>query len=195
MTSRSALLLVLAALAAALGCASKPSRFYTIQASAPPADVAAASYTVIVGPVTIPASVDRPEMVVQVAPNQVELLEFDRWASPLGDAIARAVAVDLANLLGTPRVATAPFANFAADYRVTLDLQRFESTPGDAVQIEAVWVVKQAERGLARSGRTVVREPVDGKGYDALAAAHSRALARVSADIATEIRAEAGRAP
>lgn len=197
MTSRSALLLVLvlAALAAAPGCASKPSRFYTIQASAPPASVAGTSYTVIVGPVTIPASVDRPEMVVQVAPNQVELLEFDRWASPLGDAIARAVAVDLANLLGTPRVATAPFANFAADYRVTLDLQRFESTPGDAVHIEAVWVVKHAESARARSGRTVVREPVDGKGYDALAAAHSRALAQVSADIAAEIRADAGRDP
>jgi uncharacterized lipoprotein YmbA len=190
MRSRSALLLTLAALVAA-GCASKPSRFYTIQASAPPADVAGTSYSVIVGPVTIPAAVDRPEMVVQVAPNQVELLEFDRWASPLGDAIARAVAVDLANLLGTPRVATAPFATFAADYRVTIDLQRFDSTPGDAVQIEAVWVVKQVAQQRARSGRTVVREPANGQGYDALAAAHSRALARVSADIAAEIRAEA----
>ena len=43
-------------------------------------------------------------MVVQVAPNQVELLEFDRWASPLGEAISRTVAGDLSALLGTPRV-------------------------------------------------------------------------------------------
>ncbi len=33
---------------------------------------------------------------------------------------------------------------------------------------------------------------VQGKDFDALAAAHSRALARVSADIAAAIRAEAG---
>jgi len=199
MTARTRRLLLTAlalplVVASASSCASKPSRFYTIQASAVPADVAGASYAVIVGPVTIPASVDRPEMVVQVAPNQVELLEFDRWAAPLGDAIARAVAVDLANLLGTPRVATAPLANFAADYRVTLDVQRFESAPGDTVQLEVVWVVKQASPERARSGRTVAREPVDGKGYDALAAGHGRALARVSADIAAEIRTQASSA-
>jgi hypothetical protein len=33
-----------------------------------------------------------------------------------------------------------------------------------------------------------VREPVQEKGYDALAAAHSRALARLSRDIADAVR-------
>ena len=43
-----------------------------------------------------------------------------------------------------------------------------------------------------RSGRTVAREAVQGEGFDALAAAHSRALAKMSADIAAAIRASAG---
>jgi hypothetical protein len=34
-----------------------------------------------------------------------------------------------------------------------------------------------------------VREPTQGSGFDALAAAHSRALARLSADVADAIRA------
>jgi hypothetical protein len=41
------------------------------------------------------------------------------------------------------------------------------------------------------SCRTVERETVQGDGFDALAAAHSRALAKMSGDIAAAIRAEA----
>jgi uncharacterized lipoprotein YmbA len=171
-------------------CASKPSRFYTLESTAAATDRRPVSCSVIVGPVTIPASVDRPEIVAQVGPNQVELLEFDRWASPLGDAVARAVAGDLSTLLGTPRVATAPLANFVPDYRVTLDVQRFEATPGDAVRIDTVWVVKQNAGGRTRSGQTVTREPVHGQGYDALAGAFSRALAMLASDVAAAIRAD-----
>lgn len=195
-TARNERLLPLAAallLIAGLGasCASKPSRFYTLEAVATASDGPAAAYSVIVGPVTIPASVDRPEMVVQVAPNQVELLEFDRWASPLGEAIARTVAGDLSTLLGTPRVASGPIANFAADYRVTLDVQRFDAKAGDGVDVDTVWVVKPANGAAARSGRTTTREPAGGAGYDALAGAFSRALAQLGDDVAAAIRAEA----
>jgi len=195
-TARNERLLPLAAalLLAGLGasCASQPSRFYTLEAVATASDGPAASYAVIVGPVSIPASVDRPEMVVQVAPHQVELLEFDRWASPLGEAIARTVAGDLATLLGTPRVASGPIANFAADHRVTLDVQRFDAKAGEGVEVDTVWVVKPAN-GPARSGRTTTREPARGVGYDALAGAFSRALAQLSEDVAAAIRADATR--
>jgi uncharacterized protein len=145
----------------------------------------------MVGPVTIPASVDQPEFVVQVAPNRVEVDEFNRWVAPLGDAIARAVAGDLVVLLGTPDVASAELANFTPDYRVTIDVQRFESIQGQAATVEAVWTVRKNMGGQIRSGRTVAREPVQGQGFDALAAAHSQALAKMSGDIAAAIRTEA----
>jgi hypothetical protein len=82
---------------AAAGCgASAPSRFYTLSSTATSNDVTTAKYAVLVGPVSVPAAVDRPQFVVQVAPNRVELDEFNRWAAPLNDAIARAVAGNLA---------------------------------------------------------------------------------------------------
>lgn len=40
-----------------------------------------------------------------------------------------------------------------------------------------------------RSGRTTAREAVDDGGFDAVAAAHGRALARVSRDVARAVRA------
>jgi uncharacterized lipoprotein YmbA len=190
------LILIAFVAAAAAGCsASAPARFYTLDSTAAPDGAPAARAAVMVGPVSIPASVDQPQFVVQVAPNRVEVDEFDRWAAPLNDSIARAVAGDLAVLLGTPDVATAPLANFNPAYRVTIDVQRFESIRGQAALVEAVWAVRKTAGGETRSGRTVAREAVQGEGFDALAAAHSRALARVSGDIATAIRAEADEKP
>ena len=141
--------------------------------------------------VSIPASVDQPQFVVQVAANRVEVDEFNRWAAPLNDSIARAVAGDLAAQLGTPNVATARLPNFNPDYVVTIEVQRFESTRGKTALIEAVWAVRKTATGETLSGRTIAREDVQGDSFDALAAAHSRALATMSSDIATTIRAEA----
>lgn len=182
-------ILLPALLALLAGCASAPARFYTLTSSAAGDGAAALPVAVLVGPVTVPAAVDRPELVVQAAPNRVDVDEFNRWAAPLNDAIARVVAGDLTVLLATPDVATAPMANFRADYRVTINVQRFESLPGQAALLDAVWTVQRVADGTTRSGRTTAREAVAGDGHDALAAAHSRALAQLSGDVAAAIRA------
>jgi uncharacterized protein len=185
--------LIWIALAAAVvvGCSTSPSRFYSLASTATADGTPPTAATVMVGPVTIPAAVDQPEFVVQVAPNRVEVNEFNRWVSPLNDSIARVVAADLVVLLGTPDVANSQLANFIPDYRVTIDVQRFESIQGQAAVVEAVWTVRKTAGGEIRSGRSVAREPVQGQGFDALAAAHSQAIAKMSSDIATAIRAEA----
>ena len=144
----------------------------------------------MVGPVSIPASVDQPQFVLKVASNRVEVDELDRWAAPLDESIARAVAGDLAILLGTPTVATAQLANFSPEYVVAIDVQRFESVKGDSANLEAVWTVRKISSGEILSGRSSIREPALGKDYEALAVAHSRALAGLSENIADVIRAE-----
>ena len=175
----------------AAGCSTAPSRFYSLSSTSTADGSPATPASVMVGPVSIPASVDQPEFVVQVAPNRVEVDEFNRWVSPLNDSIARAVAGDLVVLLGSQDVASSQLANFTPDYRVTIDVQRFETNRGQGVTVEAVWTVRKTAGGATRSGRTVASETVQGQGYDALAAAHSQAIAKMSGDIAAAIRAEA----
>jgi len=193
MGNRIAYFLSISLLAAAItGCGTTaPARFYSLDSTAVADGAPATSVTVMVGPVSVPAAVDQPEFVVNTAPNRVEVDEFNRWVAPLNDAIARAVAGDLVVLLGTPNVATAQLANFNPQYQVTIDVLRFESIPDQAATVAAVWTVRKTSDGETRSGRTTSREPVQGQGFDALAAAHSRAITKVSADIAAAIRAEA----
>jgi hypothetical protein len=173
------------------GCVSAPSRFYTLNAAATSDGSPVLPCTVTIEPVSVPAMVDHPPITVQLDANRVELDEFNRWAEPLGDNLARVVAENLAVLLGTPKVAAGPVANFKPDYQVPLHVQRFESVPGKSVLVEALWVV-QKTGGAAQSGHTIASQPVSGPGYEALVAAHSRALATVSRDLAAAIRAEAG---
>ena len=119
-----AIVCMLAALAA--GCASSPSRFYTLSATATPS-AASSKLSVAVGPVSVPAAVDRPQIVVSTSANQVTLDDFNRWASPLQDNLARVVAENLVALLGTPRVTLFPQAlNANVDYRVQIEIRNFE---------------------------------------------------------------------
>lgn len=185
-------LFLAAVIALAAGCTSAPSKFYTLNATATGDGASAAQYAIAVGPVTVPAEVDRPQFTVTVAPNRVEVDEFNRWAGPLNDGIARVVAADLGALLGTPRVTSTAPAGFTPDYRVAIDIQKFASLPGQSAQLDAVWVVRQTTGNATLSGRTTATEPVNGDGFDALAAAHSRALAKLSSDLAAAIRSEAG---
>ena len=173
-----------------VGCASTPaSRYYTLSAATTTA-ATLSDLSVVVGPVSVPAMVDRPQIVVTVGPNQVQMDEFNRWASPLQNSIARAVAENLVALLGTPHVTLSPQAMSAdVGYRAVIEVQRFESTPGEAATLDAVWTVRRMKDGRTQTGRTTVREAVQEKDYDALAAAHSRAVARLSQDLADAVRA------
>jgi uncharacterized lipoprotein YmbA len=146
---------------------------------------------VSVGPVTLPEVVDRPQLVMRVAPNRVEILESHRWAEPLKSEIPRLIAENLQQLLGSNRVSSyLQHAGLEADFRVLLDIQRFESSPGEAVTVEAVWSLRRAAGGTAKTGRSLVRESVDAVGYDPLVAAYGRALLAVSRDLAQAILAE-----
>lgn len=185
-TSAWTALLLAAALA---GCSSPPkTNFYTLSAAAAPARAdATVPYSVAIGPVGVPESLDRPQMVMRTGANQVTLAEFERWAGPLRSEIALAIAENLKPLLGGASVVTYP-QGMDADVTVSVDVQRFESVLGEAATVDVLWQVRPV-KGAPKSGRTVAREAAGGAGYDAVVAAHGRALAAVSRDIAAAIRA------
>ncbi|MHC1743648.1 MAG: membrane integrity-associated transporter subunit PqiC [Syntrophobacteraceae bacterium] len=171
------------------GCTSAPSRHYTL--SPTPVMSPGSSrpdLAIVVGPVTVPELVDRPQIVLRVGVNEVRLDELDRWASSLQDEIAHAVAQNLMARLGTPHVTVAAQgAKSDAAYRVTVAVQRFESALGDSATLDALWTVRRAKEEAARTGRTTVSEPAAGKSLDGVVAAHSRAIGRLSDDIGDAI--------
>jgi uncharacterized protein len=172
------------------GCASPPSRFYTLSSTQGTAGSPLSSVSVAVGPVAIPEAVNRPEIMVQVGPNQLAADEFNRWAAPLQAEIQRVLIENLTQLLGTSRVFRYPQGVVTSpDFRVRLEVLRFESIPGNAALLDVIWTIQEKNEKDARSGRTTWREPLTDTSYDALVAAHSRALGALSRDLADAIAA------
>ena len=178
------------------GCGTSPSpRYYTLSAGAAPGG-SSTNLSLAVGPVSVPAVVDRPQFVISAGKNRVTLDEFNQWASPLQNDIARVVAKNATALLGTSRVTLSSDTWSAdADYRVGIGVQRFDSIPGEAALLDAVWTVRRIADGKAETGRTSVREAVTETGYDALAGGHSRALLSLTREIASAVRALEGNKP
>jgi len=183
------LLAALFAVAALAGCGSSPvTHFYTLSPAAAPAPAEGkVAYTVAIGAVALPDGIDRPQIVLRGAGNQVSFSEFERWVGAPKDEIALAVAASLKQSLGGAAVFAYPVsAGMNADVSVLLYVQRFDAVLGDAATVEVLWQVSPA-KGAAKTGRSWVREPAGGAGYDAVVAAHARALASVSRDIAAAI--------
>jgi uncharacterized protein len=175
---------------------SPKTHFYVLSVEAqpvrsenPPGPTVAMAGRVAVSRVTIPGTVDRPQIVARTAANSVEIYDFHRWAEPLQDAIARAVAGNLALELG-PRYAVAAGAmpGLPPDVRVSLDVQKFDAVLGANVTVDALWSVRPST-GETRSGRSVVEESLTEPGHAGLVAAYSHALAAVSRDIAAAVAA------
>lgn len=190
--NRSVLIIVSLLIAAGLtGCGtSPPERFFTLASEPAPISAASTSPTaiaIVVGPVSVPELVDRPQFVVRSGANRVEIAEQSRWAAPLKHEIPRVIADHLGQFIEGARTMTSSSrAVVAADYRVTMDIKRFDSIPGESATIEAVWTVKGRD-GASLEGRSLARE-MSGAGYDELVQAHSRALTIVSRDIADAIK-------
>lgn len=179
-------LLICALLLAACSSNALKESFYTLSGPQTPAPVGtASSMSVFVGPVSVPEAVDRLSMVLRTSPNQVEISDAHLWAEPLKSAIPRALAETLMRELGTPNVrATRSGAGGDIDYRVTVEVQRFDSSTQSGATLDALWSV--TGKGKPRTGRSTYTEP--GSDPAGLAAAHSRALERLGRDIAAAIR-------
>jgi uncharacterized protein len=171
---------------AACGGAPKDN-YYTLTAPQAPA-AGANAVSVFVGPVLVPESVDRAPMVLRIGPNQADVRDDHRWAEPLKHAIPRVVSENLMRELGTTRVSWSRLgAGQPADYRVAIDVQRFDSSLEQGAAIDAAWVVTPA-KGVARNGRSSIQEAAPSKDPAGVAAAHSRALERLAREIAAAIK-------
>lgn len=172
-----------------VACASPPKEnYYTLAAVAPAAAVATPhDLGVTVVTTGLVEAVDRPQLVLRLSDTRVQILEQKRWAEPLKAAIARVIAANLARELGSARVSSqSQTAIGDTGFRVALDVQRFDSIPDQGVAVGIAWTVRSA-LDATRTGRALVTERSERAGYEDLVAAHSRALANVSHDIAAAI--------
>jgi len=183
------------ALAGCLG-SSRPSRFYTLaplqirngQGGTPP------DATLAIGPVEIPESIDRPQIVTRTGANELVVAEFDRWGGSLDTEISGALVATVRDRLASQQIAVAPWrsailSGVGPSYRAAVSVSRFDGIPGQSVVLQGRWeLIGQGSESLGVREATVT-ERIDGAGYDALVAAMQRALVRFGQQMADSVAA------
>ena len=185
------------------GCAllreAPATRFYVLtpltdsEAASQPLGEAPQRLSVGLTPVAMPHYLDRPQIVSRVGANELILAEFDQWAEPLPDSVTQVLAENLTRLLSTHGIEVEPEmrANRSA-YRIGVAVLRFERDDAGDCVLQARWTLVDEDAQTTRAQNAFdVRMPIEASGYEAIAAAMSRALGALSRDIALHLRAVA----
>ncbi len=185
-------------LVAGYGCASSShSRFYTLSPLPPTGEVkvenetAGRALAIGVGPVRLPQYLSRKEIVTRTDPYEIDLAEFDRWGGSLQDDFTRNLLENLSLYLGDKQASLYSYpAMGAVDYRVGVDVIRFDGNRGGDVVLIANWTIRHGQSNkVIRAQNSRIREPSGGQSYEALVGGMSRALGRLSHEIGGDIRA------
>jgi uncharacterized lipoprotein YmbA len=188
--NRYLLLIALSVALLATGCATTPeARFYSLTAPGDGAVAAEGGPSLAIGPVDLPRYLDRPQMVSRAGDNRLLVDEFNRWGGALDQEITAVLAQALGQRLGTQRVYAYP-SRIAAevDYRIALEVRRFDGELGGDVALEAAWSLVDDRTGaILRTRRVDYREATAGPDHAAYVAALQRTLQRLAEELAAEL--------
>jgi uncharacterized lipoprotein YmbA len=179
------------------GCgSSRPSRFYTLypiggQEAENRSVPSVYNISVAIGPVDIPDYLDRPQIVSRTSQNELTMSEFDRWAGSLKDDIARVLSENLTRLLSQNSVFVSPWEwGYASDYRITVDIGRFDIMPEGNVLLSARWtIIGKGGMKVLLTQESIVTEPITAPTYEKRVSSMSGALEKLSRDTAEGIKA------
>jgi hypothetical protein len=141
-------------------------------------------------PVTIPAAIDRPQIVTRTAENQISLAEYNRWGGSLKEDIGRALVQNMNILIAGRPVSIVP-ETLAVDprYYIAVTVNRLDGRLGETVWLNAGWTLRDQRAKQTLAIRSfVAEERVTGAGYADLVAAQSRLVEALSREIAGEIQ-------
>ncbi|MFX1766821.1 ABC-type transport auxiliary lipoprotein family protein [Paraburkholderia sp. A1RI-2L] len=182
------------------GCGHSPPMHY-VTLSAAPAQAAGAMpamQAVQLTAVHIPAELDRPEVVTQIAPNRLAIDDNHRWGAPLARMMRRTLAQDLVMRLPAGAFVF-PDAPVPADTRtLVVTILGVQADARGALKMQASWTLLSGQPTRATLTREATLETAapastaDDEAADAAtaqAAAMSRVLGMLADRIAASIAA------
>lgn len=180
-------LLILTTILALAGCSMSSRSFYVLTADGPAPSGGGPG--IGVGPVALAEYIDRANLVIAQAPNQLGIAEDHRWAGDLSSSIARVTAANLGRRLNTGNVRTYPWqGDEGIRYQFTLDIRQLHGAADGYAVIEAGWRAYSLPDRKIKASRTFVdREPLEADGYQPLVVAQSKLLSRLADDIAKSL--------
>ncbi len=173
------------------GCLGRsPGVEHFVLASQGPAKIGDAGLSapaVLVGPVRLPAYLDRPQVARLGAGGSISLDEYTRWLGGFEENFLRAISFEVARQTNSSRVVAHPSkAPFEFDARVRLHVDDLVVVEGRTLRVRIRWVIAVAG---AEDGLHVFEEdrPLADASNASIVAAHDAALAALAGEIAEAV--------
>ena len=158
--------------------------------AAGPAGDAAPELSMLIGPVRLPAYLDRPQFARIEGRGGVELDEFARWLGGFEENFLRALSLDLAQRTGSIRITTHPSkAPFPFDAHLRLHIDDLV-VDGDALRVRIRFALIRSAEGAAPVLDVVeTRIPLAGTSNTDIVAAHDTAIAALAERVIAALEA------
>ncbi|VVO78035.1 membrane integrity-associated transporter subunit PqiC [Pseudomonas fluorescens] len=168
-------LTLVVALSLLAACRSDPIEFHTLTPAQLPGNTRATTDILIEG-LTVPPQVDRPQIVVREGNTGMAILETQWWGASLVDELRSALLDQMINNNPQRRVS------------VRLEVQRFDSIPGQYGLIDVKWRLRGAsgDENSLLSCRSTLQTP-SGPSIDELVAAQQNNVKRLAAVISQAV--------
>lgn len=143
-----------------------------------------------VGPVHLPGYLDQDQMVTRITQHRITLSENDRWAEPLEDNMAHAVAQNLSMLLQADGITVHTWpGQQRPTYQVEVDVLSFETDTAGTAHLAARWFLHEVKSRQTIAEREI-RLTASGAGIstEQSVASLSKALGEFSVGIANAVR-------
>ncbi|CAK9889477.1 MULTISPECIES: PqiC family protein [Pseudomonas] len=162
-------------------CRSDPIHYHTLIPQQP---VAASSIDVQLERISVPPQVDRPQVVIRQSNSSLAILETEWWGASLADELQNALINQFSSNSGQPRLG------------LRVDVQRFDSVPGQYALFDARWRLRAANGNDAGAltCRSVIQTPA-GVTIEALVIAHQQNLKRFTELVSQAASNGASRCP
>jgi len=171
-------------------CASTPpTHFYTLESqSRTPVITTTASAKkplIGIGPLSLPALLDRSQIVTRAENNSIEMAEFHQWAAPLQDNVIAVLSKNVATLQPNAIVRAYPWSVYGnVDYRVIIDISRFDTQLGKSVNLEASWaIMEEKNHTIVSNGQAKLEQRLNDASYNSAAQGLSKLLSQLSQQI------------
>ncbi len=189
--------LLLAGCLSLFGSTPRPS-FYVLSSlahedAAPGGSASSTGATIGVGPVSLPAHLDRLQIVSHAQANRVVLSDFHVWAEPLAENVSRVLAENLGILLRSERILRFPWPRSSrVDTRLRVDIRRFAAGPDGEVRLHCRWSLDSEDAGPLVSRSSSYSAPATPGDYDSVVESMSLVLEELSREIARQIDGRQG---
>lgn len=175
------------------GCtATTPVQYYQLSALREAVPVVSSNFKVLefgIGPVTMPAYLERPQIATRISANQLSFSDQYRWAEPLAVNFSRVLAENFSRLFDTDRFQVFPWPRSRSiDLQIVIEILRFENQADGAAVLEVMWKVKRGNgEVILPAMRSHFESPADGPDQDDRVASLSKTVTDLSQEIVARL--------